>query len=106
MNFFRKKESIFASFSAAELKDPGETLGKNLLSLLPVKEGMELRLNVSEVNDIPLTTVAILISFSERLQKEGAHLSLTASPEVVNSMQKLHFGQQFDSLLQEVRSES
>lgn len=104
MNFFRKKDHIFVSFVESELKDSDRKLRENLLGLFPIHQGTEVRLNIVDAADIPLKSLAVLISFAARLHSEGIHIVLVANPAVAESIRLLDFGGQFDSIQEEVKS--
>ncbi len=82
MNFFRKKDHIFASFGDSEIRDNPEKMKANLLSLLPVNAGMEIRLNLVNADDLPAGIAGLLTGFSALLRSMDSRLVITVNEKL------------------------
>jgi len=93
MNFFRKKDHIFASFAEAQLKENPEKLKNNLLSLLPVNKDMEIRLSLANVDDISAGSAGAITGFSDTLRSLESRLVVTVNEKLYTLFSELNLDQ-------------
>ena len=99
MNLFRKKTHIFASFGEKELTEsPGEIL-KSLESLLPVPDGLELRISIAENTDLSMESLCSISYFSSQQKEKGLRVVLKAKQSVVDNLNATGLGVYFDELM-------
>ncbi len=103
MNFFRKKDKIFASFKKEELLSSHEKLRSNLLSLQPVPVNTDVRLNVGEAEVVSLQSLACIFSFARLMHESGVSITLEGAPEVVDQLQRLGMNAFIDAMQKEVK---
>jgi len=99
MNLFRKKTHIFASFGEKELSETSREIQDKLESLLPVPEGQELRLSISENVDLSMEALCAISFFSNSERNSGTRVLLKAKKEVVENLKTLGLECYFDDLM-------
>jgi hypothetical protein len=94
MNFFRKKDHIFASFAESELRDNPEKFKSSLLSLLPVNKDMEIRLSIVNVDDLPAGITAVITGFSVLLRSLESRLIVTVNEKLQELLLEFNMDQE------------
>lgn len=98
MNFFRKKNQIIVSFSPVELTEPVHKLKKSLLGLAPFPEGGLVRLNATDMDDIPLRSLSVLAAFCLPVHEAGAKVELRVKEPVLGALEGMGVVSCFDQV--------
>ena len=88
------------SFSAAEMSDNGEKLKRDLLGMLPVSEGIDVKINMGDAADISMGALAVILSFVKRIKEGNARAILILTPGLQNYFQTLRIEDLFDEIQQ------
>ena len=99
MNFFRKKTHVFASFGEKDLLDSPEQIQEKLESLLPVPQGNELRLSISENTDLSMDVLSAISFFSMKERKKGLRIVFKAGSGIIENIKFLGLSSYFDELI-------
>ena len=105
MNFFRKKDRIFASFKKEELLSTDGKIAGSLLSLQSIPASTEVRLNIAEAETLSLKALGCILAFGKLMQEDGVSLTLEGASDVVDQLQVLGFNAIFDAMQKEVKSD-
>jgi hypothetical protein len=98
MNFFKKKRRITVSFTEQEIHDASEDIGRKLATLPVFERGMELRFDLSGIQDISTNKMASVLAHAKRIRASGVTTSLQANDRLLKAFRALKIAGMFDEI--------
>jgi len=107
MNLFKKKNSMYVSFTQKDLEDE-EKLTKDLVSIIPSKAEREkfskVTIALSEVDELSIQNLYLINRFAKEINQENKkslEIELKISQKLINTLKNLNLSSFFTTLIPE-----
>lgn len=92
MNLFQKDRKMVVMLAPDDVRHgAGDRLAKNLLEALPRTPAAEVRLDLRQLDDMPLACLGILAGYARRVMAVGGNMRVLSSESLTETLAAIGF---------------